>query len=225
MIRFAGMELIEKVILGNTIVAVGHHQGEQVFKPEDHAAPELQLLQQLSPRKQSEWLASRALLYQIAELPDRAQCIYDDFGKPFLKGIDKHISVSHSERWCAAMISDHPCGVDIQVYSETVERIADRFLTPDDLIQVQQLSHPLHRLHLLWGAKECLYKAYGKRKLGFRENIMITYLNEKSGEGKGEIVYEDIHLFYDIYFKLLPDVAWVYCVERNDPAFSSDIQL
>jgi phosphopantetheinyl transferase len=150
----------------------------------------------------------------IAGLPERVQCLYDDFGKPFLKDIDKHVSVSHSELWCAAMVSDTPCGVDIQVYSETVQRIADRFLTPEDLVIIQKFRNTLPYYHLFWGAKECIYKAYGKRKLGFREHIFITSINPEQGVGLGEIRYVDIHLSYDIYFRMLPEVAWVFCVQR-----------
>ena len=221
MISFALMDISEKISIGTTIAAVGHHHGKDEIG-EDHLHPdELAIIKSLSPRKRAEWLASRELLFQIAGLPGRAQCLYDDFGKPYLLGVEKHISVSHSGLWCAAMISDQSCGVDIQVYSDTVQRIADRFLTPGDLAQVQESADPLLHLHLLWGAKECVYKAYGKRKLGFREHIFISSIDTASGRGLGEIMFEDIHLFYDIYFKILPEVAWVFCVERA-PAHPSD---
>lgn len=219
MIRFVGMEILEKITIGTTIVAIGHHLGKHVIDEKNLHQEEIILLQGLSPRKRSEWLASRDLLNQIAGLPERVQCIYDDFGKPYMPGINRHISVSHSELWCAAMISDVPCGVDIQIYSDTVRRIADRFLTPMDLQQVESHENPIQYLHLLWGAKECLYKAYGKRKIGFREHIFITNIDWENGIGSGEIIYEDIHLHYDIYFRLLPEVAWVFCMEHNAASF------
>lgn len=217
MLRFVSMEMLEKITIGTTIVAAGLHEGNHKMNETLLHPDEIAIIRELSPRKRSEWLASRDLLFQIASLPDRAKCLYDDFGKPYLEGINKHISVSHSELWCAAMISDQPCGVDIQVYSETVRRIADRFLTPDDLVRIEQADKPLQLLHLLWGAKECIYKAYGRRKLGFREHIFITSINQVTGHGSGEIKYEGIHLSYDIYFKMLPAVAWVFCVERVSP--------
>ncbi len=117
------------------------------------------------------------------------------------------------------MISERPCGVDVQVYSDTARRIGDRFLTPSDLDIVLRSSNPLHYYHLFWGAKECIYKAYGKRKLGFREHIFISEIDPRQGTALGEIKYEGIHLYYDIYFKLLPEVTWVFCVE-HDPAHS-----
>ena len=217
MLSFVAMEILDKITIGTTVVAAGLHEGRHEMDQNLLSPDEIAIIRELSPRKRSEWLASRDLLFQIAALPERPKCLYDDFGKPYLEGIAKHISVSHSELWCAAMISDRPCGVDIQVYSETVRRIADRFLTPEDLVRIAEAENPLHQLHLLWGAKECIYKAYGRRKLGFRENIFITSVNQETGHGSGEIDYEGIHLSYDIYFKMLPAVAWVFCVERASP--------
>jgi phosphopantetheinyl transferase len=222
LLRFASMDILEKITVGRTIVAVGHHQGKHEVREEDLQEDELGIVRQLSPRKRSEWLASRELLFKIAGLPERVQCLYDDFGKPYLKGIKKHISISHSELWCAAMISERPCGVDVQVYSDTVRRISERFLTPEDVAEVQKVENPIHALHLFWGAKECLYKAYGKRKLGFKEHIFISSLDYEIGQGLGEIRYEGIHLSYDIYFRFLPEVAWVFCMEHADsPSYLS----
>ena len=209
------MDLLDKITIGSTIVALGHHTGLYEMDENELQADEMAIIRELSPRKRSEWMASRELLYKIAGLPERVQCLYDHFGKPYLLGVDKHISVSHSDLWCAAMISDKPCGVDVQVYSDTAVRIADRFLIPSDLTIVHNASNPLQYYHLFWGAKECIYKAYGKRKLGFREHIFIAEINHEEGTALGEIRYEGIHLYYDIYFKFLQEVAWVFCVEHT----------
>jgi phosphopantetheinyl transferase (holo-ACP synthase) len=92
-------------------------------------------------------------------------------------------------------------------------------LTEDDLAAARRSPHPWHQLHVLWGVKECIYKAYGKRKLGFRENIIITQLDHEHDRGKGEIDFEGIHLQYEFYYRLLPEVAWVFCLESDAPSF------
>lgn len=198
-----------------TTVAVGHHMHVHAYLDEHLTDAERLLIDPLSARKKKEWLASRELLYQISGNANRLVCVYDDFGKPVLLGSHRHISISHSELWCAAMISDRPCGVDIQQYSTTVERIASRFLDASELASVKALSNPLHQLHLLWGAKECLYKAYGKKKLGFRENIHITSIDPHTGTAKGIVNYEDLHLSYEIHYRMLPEVAWVCCLQHD----------
>lgn len=144
--------------------------------------------------------------------------MYDDFGKPYLIDSDRHISVSHSAAWCAAMIGPRPCGVDIQVYTDTVTRIASRFMTEADLQRADRAPDRHRHLHLIWGAKECLYKAYGRRQLGFREHIFIPVLDTVAGEGLGEIRFEGLHLRYEITFRMLPEAAWVACMLHPDDA-------
>lgn len=206
---------MHQINLEKTIVAVGYHTGFDIDPDKQLFDREKIILTQLSPRKRSEWLATRELLFRIAGLPERVECLYDDFGKPYLVGIDKHISVSHSSSWASAMVSDKSCGVDIQVYSSTVERISERFLSDQDISTTRTVENKLHQLHLIWGAKECMYKAYGKKKLEFRQHIFITSLDAGQCQGHGEIRFEDIHLSYDIYYRMLPESAWVFCVERG----------
>lgn len=204
---------MHQIIMGSTVAAVGRHDGFDMDPDKILFEGEKEKINDLSPRKRSEWLASRELLFRIAKLPERAECLYDDFGKPFLKGIDKPISVSHSSSWAAAMISDRSCGVDIQVYSHTVERITKKFLSENEISRTGSLKNKLHHLHLLWGAKECMYKAYGKRKLEFKQHIFIQSINVSQCTGIGEIRFEDIHLIYEIHYRILPEAAWVVCME------------
>lgn len=225
MLNFAALDILHKISFDATVVAAGHHPGHDIIREEDWREDERVILRDLSPRKRSEWLASRDLLFSIAGLPERVECLYDDFGKPYLKGIDKHISVSHSDLWCAAMISQVPCGIDIQLYSDTVRRISNRFLSSSDMEDAER--HPRNHafLHILWGAKECIYKAYGKKKLGFREHIFISGIDWEAQNGFGEILYEGIHLQYDIQFRLLPEAAWVFCTQRPDVPLPADRKL
>ena len=223
MLNFTAVDMLKKITFGNTVVGLGQHNGKADLGKLELSEDELKILTALSPRKQVEWVSSRELLHQISRISPRPLCLYDDFGKPYLAGSDKHISISHSERWCAAMVSDTPCGVDVQVYTATVRRIADRFLTADDLKklnalrQANDMQDVLPLLHLYWGGKECLYKAYGKRKLGFREHLFISDIDFKSKTALGKIIFEHVHLSYDIKFELLPEVAWVYCTARDIP--------
>ncbi len=211
------MEMLHEIKSENTIIAVGRHQGMDIDPDKMLFDREKNILNQLSPRKRSEWLASRELLFRIAQIPERVECLYDDFGKPYLKGINKHISVSHSEEWCSAMVSDKSCGVDIQVYTDTIQRISNRFLSESELSEIAKVKSKLQVLHLYWGAKECMYKAYGKRKLEFRSHIYVHSIHTELCTAVGEIKYEDIHLRYDIHYRFLPEAAWVYCLQRSAP--------
>lgn len=209
------MEIMHQITLGPTTIAVGHHDGKDMDVTHPPYLSEPALLENLSPRKKSEWLGSRELLFRISKLAQRVDCLYDEYGKPFLEGINKPVSVSHSEKWAAAMIGDRPCGVDIQVYSDTVRRISSRFLSDEEIAPRAPVRDHLQYLHILWGAKECVYKAYGKKKLEFRSHIRVHSLDFNKLTAIGEIRFEDIHLWYDIHFRILPEAAWVFCMQRT----------
>ncbi|MEP6647226.1 MAG: 4'-phosphopantetheinyl transferase superfamily protein [Saprospiraceae bacterium] len=209
------MDILHKIILPKTTIAVGHHQGKDIDPEKMLFEKEIAILRNLSPRKRSEWLASRELLFTITNLTERVECLYDDFGKPYLDGIQRSISVSHSALWCAAMVSDDPCGVDIQIYTPTVERISNRFLSAKEIADVYLQKNKIHYLHVYWGAKECIYKAYGKRKLEFKSHIEVHSLDVVRCTALGEIRYEGIHLSYDIHYRILPEAAWVFCLQRS----------
>lgn len=208
------MNILHQINLIDCKSAIGHHHGTLQVANSAMTESERAIIESLSPRKKSEWISSRELLFIIAGSQERTECIYDEFGKPFLLDSKKHISVSHSGEWSAAIICDRSCGVDIQTYSPTIERIQNKFLAPGEIYQTGRFTHTLHHLHLLWGAKESMYKAYGKKKLEFRQHIFIKSLDIPSCKGTGEIRFEAIHLRYDLHFRILPEAAWVFCIER-----------
>ena len=84
-------------------------------------------------------------------------------GKPFFKGCDAHISLSHSNGLCLAAISDGEIGADIEKIrgnSEHLLRIAGRYLTPDE---VQYISVcPTQRFFEIWCKKESYIKYTGE---------------------------------------------------------------
>ena len=211
------MQKIHQIEFPHGVVALAFHEGDQSRDSGGCPPTETAILEKLSPRKRQEWIASRELLFGISGLPQRVNCIYDEFGKPYLPEIPRHISVSHSGPWAAAMISDLSCGVDVQLYSETVVRIASRFLSAEELKEAGKSKNQLHYLHLLWGAKECMYKAYGKKKLEFKTHIKVNSLDVQKLTGTGEIRYENIHLLYEIHFRILPEAAWVFCFLPDPP--------
>ena len=89
MCSFASVKVVEKIKFNQSVVALGQHLGKLDLSGRHFSAEEHAILEALSPRKQSEWVASRDLLYIVADLPNRPQCLYDDLGKPYLSGVDQ----------------------------------------------------------------------------------------------------------------------------------------
>jgi phosphopantetheinyl transferase (holo-ACP synthase) len=76
--------------------------------------------------------------------------------------LNPHISVSHTRGYAALLLSDDcRVGVDIEYRSDRVERIASRFIRPDE--RAETTDEKL----LLWSAKEAVYKLFSEDRLGF----------------------------------------------------------
>lgn len=93
-------------------------------------------------------------------------------GAPYLaSGVG--ISVSHTGEWLALAIdrSGGACGVDIELVGRSVERVASRFIGPQELC----LSPYAPNAGLwIWCAKEALYKAAGVPSVDWLRDIRVT---------------------------------------------------
>ncbi|MCF6352453.1 MAG: 4'-phosphopantetheinyl transferase superfamily protein, partial [Cyclobacteriaceae bacterium] len=91
------------------------------------------------------------------------------------------ISISHAKPYVAVLVhKSNPCGVDIEEKKEKLIRLAPKFLTQDELDQTNQ---NINALALAWGAKEAVYKFYGRKRLIFKENIFLKRLDSIKSEG------------------------------------------
>jgi len=126
----------------------------------------------LTGKRRIEWLSSRLLICKLSQLPNTSFILKDSFGKPFIKDSQVNISISHTSGYVAAYISQFTIGIDIQKIVNKIHRIAHKYLNFEELhmIPEQKLRDALH---IYWGAKESLYKAYGRRQLNYREHIRI----------------------------------------------------
>lgn len=106
---------------------------------------------------------------------------HEPSGKPVVEGYE--ISVSHTKGWAAAMMShDNAVGVDIEYYSERVNKVADRFIRPDE--QNDTLAHRL----INWSAKEAVYKLLSAEDLQYFEMRLARI----SCDDEGVVEVEDL---------------------------------
>lgn len=123
--------------------------------------------------KQLEKLAARHLLNTMNGKPVHSQLIYDAFGKPFLREDPRFISFSHKYPFVALVMSSHPfTGIDMERLSNTPHKLRSKFVGPEDCVDLIT-SDPLEQATLIWSAKECLYKVYGKKALDFKEHMRV----------------------------------------------------
>jgi phosphopantetheine--protein transferase-like protein len=64
-------------------------------------------------------------------------------------------------------------GIDIEQVKEKVERIAARFLSPDELAFIGT-DNRIPKLYACWCAKEAVYKCYGQKEVSFMDDILLS---------------------------------------------------
>lgn len=166
---------------------------------------EIAHVSQLSDRKALEWLSARYLLQMMAGKRSRIYVSKDEHGKPLIANSPYHISISHSQDMAACIASKSVVGIDIQVIVEKIARIAPKFCNEYETERIPKES--LLYYHLIWGAKECIYKAYGKRKVDFRQHMRIHDIPEDLtvGQCKGTLDMGNFHQEYHIEYKVLDE--------------------
>ncbi len=151
--------------------------------------------------RQKEFLAVRQLFKQ-AGYEDK-EVLYDDLGKPHLTN-GEYLSVTHSFNYCAIIVSSVPVGIDIEKQRDKIVRLAHKF-TDVESYEGLNASEFIEKLTIVWGAKESLYKLYGKKHLAFKD-INIEDFDLQSMNTKGYIAENS----YTIYYFKIEDFICVY---------------
>ena len=150
-----------------------------------------------------QWLATRLLLNDFFK---DVKVIYDSLGKPSLDN-GWNISISHSNDFVAINLNkDDECGIDIEKITPKIERIKHKFLNNIDLKNVISLEH----LIIYWGAKEALYKYYGKKEVLFIENLFINNFNKSDNKFNGKIKMADFQKEIPMMWEKVEDFVMVY---------------
>ncbi|MCB0588264.1 MAG: 4'-phosphopantetheinyl transferase superfamily protein [Phaeodactylibacter sp.] len=177
------------------------------------AAAEQQQLARIKGRRRVEWLAVRQLVHQMSGRKIRGAFVKDEYGKPHLEGSSHHISISHSHELAAAIAAPVAAGIDVQFLVPRIERLAHKFLGPEELASLQDGSRIEH-LHVYWGAKEALYKAYGRRSLDFRAHIHLDPFSYRpeGGQAEGRILKEGYEARFRVQYFRVGDYMLVYAM-------------
>jgi 4'-phosphopantetheinyl transferase EntD len=173
---------------------------------------ELTSISKMKGRRKTEWLASRWLWRILAKDLDHGPIVKDKHGKPCIKGSSWQMSISHTHDHAAVIAAPFLVGIDIQRKVAKINRIAHKFLSTQELEQVDLSANPLDHLHVYWGAKESLYKAYGRRKLDFKDQLQIKAFNLEAGFTLGSLLKGGKKDF-KIWYELTHEFVLVYATE------------
>ena len=96
-------------------------------------------------------------------------------GSPFINGIDKNISVSHSGETVCVAVSETKIGVDVQYWSNSLINAASKYLNEEELSAFSLADR--EQLLRAWTIKEAVYKLSGIKDLSLKA---IDTRNEKN---------------------------------------------
>ena len=179
-----------------------------------HSA-EKEIISKLSSRKRLEWLSSRYLLHIMSGRASRGEFVKDDHGKPHLQDSEYHVSISHSNHHICVIASPLLVGVDIQTYVSKIARIKHKFVTEKE--EKYFGNDEIKALHIIWGAKESLYKAYGKRGLDFKKHMFVSELNTSSETAnfEGAVIKDEYSKDFNLTYHAFNEFILVYAKESH----------
>ena len=151
---------------------------EQLFERYPHLQSYRSFMEEKykSDGRKLEFLAIRSLMYEMLKvngaskglLSHAGDITHNEDGKPLFRGF--HISISHTKGYAALILSKtSEVAVDIEYFSDRVERIASKFLRKDE--SPEDLDSKL--IH--WCAKETVFKLFSEEKLQFEDMRVMPF--------------------------------------------------
>lgn len=168
-----------------------------------------------STSRKLEFLSVRALLAELVGID--ARIAYNRSNKPFLKDGSRFISISHSHKLTAILLSrDEKVGIDLEYMSGNIASIAFKFLNRKEKITSDPDKRKYH-LYLHWCAKEALYKICDKEGINFKKNITIEPFEVRdSGEIKGSVLTNKINESFDLFYTRYDNYSIVWTKKNYD---------
>ncbi len=147
------------------------------------------------PHKRLQHLAGRYLLqYLFPDFP-YTEIMIADTRKPYLQNEQYHFSVSHCGNYAAAIVSStHRVGIDIEIPSEKVERIAHKFIhkSEQQFLSILNAQYPILNTQpqttnykpqtVLWSSKEAIFKWYSLGSIDFKEHMQLAGIIQKQND-------------------------------------------
>lgn len=168
-----------------------------------------------STSRKLEFLSVRALLAEL--LGKDARIVYNKNNKPFLRDGSRFISISHSNKLTAILLSSNEkVGIDLEYMSTNIGRIAFKFINRKEKITRDNDKRVFH-LYLHWCAKEALYKICDKEGISIKKNITIEPFEVKeSGEIQGSVKTKKINDSFDLFYTRYDNYTIVWTKKNYD---------
>ena len=135
-------------------------------------------------KRKREFIATRILRERVLGT-ERIQ--YSSIGAPFIEG-EGFISISHSSHLVGlAYNKNHMVGLDLETPRENILDIVPKFLAPRERYSFDRTDKL--EMTRVWSAKEALYKLAGRKKIIFKEELLLS--KSLAGNWLGKIINPD----------------------------------
>lgn len=186
---------------------------QQIFRFSEKEKEEFQSVKY--EHRKREFLTIRLLLEQM--LGEKIEIFYSADGKPQLKNKSLFISISHSADMAVVLLSEKNAGVDVENIHRSTEKIATRFLSENELIEINNSHKPQLQRMLYWCAKEAAFKFSVWPEIEFKSQINIHKfgMNAEGGIFSGQLSKKLPHINLTFHYFFIENNVVVYCVENE----------
>ncbi|MFN8239840.1 MAG: 4'-phosphopantetheinyl transferase superfamily protein [Bacteroidales bacterium] len=166
-----------------------------------------------SNSRKLEFLSVRALLADLVGAD--ARIVYNKNNKPFLKSGSHFISITHSHKLTAILLSTNErVGIDLEYMSANIGTFAFKFMNKHEKV-VKDINQKKYHYYIHWCAKEALYKICDKEGISIRNNITIEPFEVKdSGEISGRVHTEKIKESFTLNYTRYDNYAIVWTKKK-----------
>ena len=118
---------------------------------------------------------------------------------------------TNKNQFSAVIVSNRKVGIDIEKQRDKIKRIAPKF-TPIEEYQSLGETDLIRKLTMVWGAKEALYKLYGKKGLRFLEDIFVRDFDFENFTTTAEVYQNNLTTTYRLNFLEFESYTCVYAL-------------
>jgi len=168
-----------------------------------------------STSRKTEFLSVRALLAEI--MGRDARIVYNKNNKPFIKDGSHFISITHSNKLTAILMSrNERVGIDLEYMRVNINAFASKFLNRNEKITRRWADRTYH-LYIHWCAKEAIYKICDKEGINIVNDITIEpFTVQESGEIRGSVKNERIHDQFTLFYSKYDNYTIVWTKKKHE---------
>ena len=113
----------------------------------------------------------------------------------------------------AVGISNVTLGIDVQRQTDKIIKIQTKFVGKDERSAIGSEPSSV-MLHLIWSAKEAMFKLYSRGEIDFKKHLHVELPSqvERYGLINGIISKEEKQIVCDIHYRFIHGYIWVYAI-------------